>query len=88
MEKVADTTPRAAETGGNESLKERVASELEKYAIITVYLWLLFALFGLHKQLLQGHGVSIWQQGFALINALVFGKVILIGDALEVAKGQ
>ena len=88
MEKVADTTPRAAETGGNESLKERVASELEKYAIITVYLWLLFALFGLHKQLLQGHGVSIWQQGFALINALVFGKVILIGDALKVAKGQ
>ena len=31
--------------------------------------------------------VSVWQQGFAIINALIFGKVILIGQALEVGKG-
>ena len=45
------------------------------------------ALFSLHKQLIQGHGITIWQQGFAVVNALIFGKVILIGQALEVGKG-
>lgn len=80
------TTEAAA--GGKKSLKERAVSELEKFAVIAVYLWLLFALFGLHKQLVQGHGISLWQQGFALINALVFGKVILIADAMELARGK
>jgi hypothetical protein len=68
-------------------LRERAFGELEKYAVITVYLWLLFALFSLHKQLVQGHGISLWHQGFAILNALIFGKVILIGQALKVGKG-
>ena len=88
MHNVTNTAPGAAEAGGKKSLKERAVSELEKYAIISVYLWVLFALFGLHRQLLQGHGISLWQQGFAIINALVFGKVILIGEALQLGKGQ
>jgi len=33
--------------------------------------------------LVQGHAISIWQQGFAIVNALVFAKVNLIGEALE-----
>ena len=78
---------QATEAGGKKSLTERAVGELERYAVITAYLWLLFALFGLHKQLVQGHGISVWQQGFAIANALIFGKVILIGQALEVGKG-
>jgi len=85
MENVANTAP--ATTGGKKSLTKRAFGELEKYAIITVYLWLLFALFSLHRQLVQGHGISVWHQGFAILNALIFGKVILIGEALEVGKG-
>lgn len=85
MENVANTTP--ATTGGKKSLTERAFGELEKYAIIIVYLWLLFGLFSLHKQLVQGHGISLWHQGFAILNALIFGKVILIGQALKVGKG-
>ena len=88
MQDVANTAAQAAEAGGKKSLKERAVSELEKYAVISAYLWVLFALFGLHRQLLQGHGISGWQQGFALVNALVFGKVILIGEALELGKGK
>jgi hypothetical protein len=83
MQNIAST----AEGGGKKSLKERALSELEEYAVITAYLWLLFALFGLHKQLVQGHGISVWQQGFAIVNALIFGKVILIGQALDIGKG-
>ena len=83
MRNVANTV----EGGEKKSLEERAVSELEEYAVITAYLWLLFALFGLHKQLVEGHGISVWQQGFAIVNALVFGKVILIAQALEVGRG-
>jgi hypothetical protein len=82
------TGPNAAEAGAKTSLKARAVSELEKYAVVTAYFWLLFALFSLHKQLVLGHGINFWQQGFAIINALVFGKVVLIGDAFELAKGK
>jgi hypothetical protein len=88
MPNVANTSPGTAEPAGKKSLRNRAVSELEKYAIITAYLWVLFALFGLHRQLVQGHGVSAWQQGFALINALVFGKVMLIGEAFELGKAK
>lgn len=83
----ANMIPGAAKAE-RKSLKQRAVSELEKYAVISLYLWVLFALFGLHRQLLQGHPISVWQQGFAIINALVFGKVILIGEALELGKGK
>jgi len=86
MQNVANATSGSAEDGDRKSLNEHVRGELKKYVIITVYLWLLFALFSLHKQLVQGHGVSVWQQGFAIVNALIFGKVILIGQALKVGK--
>jgi hypothetical protein len=29
---------------------------------------------------------SVWQTGFALVNALIFGKVIPIAQVLEVGK--
>jgi hypothetical protein len=74
------------EAGSKKSLKERALSELEKFAVITVYLWLLFALFTLHRQIVQGHGISVWHQGLAIVNALIFGKVILIGEALHIGE--
>ena len=67
--------PNVANTsGGGESLEERAVSELEEYAVITAYLWLLFALFSLRKELVQGLDISAWQQGFAIVNALIFGR--------------
>jgi hypothetical protein len=87
MQNIANTAPETADVR-KKSLMERAISELEKYAIITVYLWLLFALFSLHtRQVLQQHGtISVWQHGFAFVNALIFGKIILIAQALEVGK--
>jgi hypothetical protein len=86
MQNVGNAAPGTVEAGSKKSLKERALSELEKYAVITVYLWLLFALLSLHRQLILGHGISVWHQGFAIVNALIFGKVILIGEALDVGK--
>jgi hypothetical protein len=87
MQNAGEMGSRVGEAG-KRSLKERAVSEIEKYAVISAYLWVLFALFGLHKELVQGQGVGVWQQGFAIINALVFGKVILIGEALELGEDK
>lgn len=86
MQNVGNAVPRTVEAGSKKSLKERALSELEKYAVITVYLWLLLALFSLHRQLVLGHGISVWHQSFAIVNALILGKVILIGEVLHVGK--
>jgi hypothetical protein len=84
---VANTTPGTAEAGGKKSLEERAVSELEKYAVISAYLWVLFALFSLYKrEVLQERAISVWQQSFVIVNALIFGKVILIAQALEFGK--
>jgi hypothetical protein len=39
MQNVSNTTPGTAEAGGKKSLEERAVSELEKYAVISAYLW-------------------------------------------------
>jgi hypothetical protein len=73
---------------GKKSLKERALDELKKYAIITLYLWVLFVLFATYKRLLlQENGISLWNHSFAIVNALIFGKVVLIGQALNLGKG-
>ncbi len=67
--------------------ESRALHELKEYAIITLYLWVLFVLLGLYKRmLLQENGISLWNQSFAIVNALIFGKVILIGQALNVGR--
>jgi hypothetical protein len=70
------------------SLKDRAIDELRQYVVITLYLWVLFAVFSFYRRMiLQEHGISAWQQGFAIVNALVFGKVILIAQALHLEAG-
>jgi hypothetical protein len=87
MGNVTGSAPEAAGAGGKKSLKERAIGELEKFVVIAVYLFILLAVFSLHRQLLQGRGISLWQEGFAIVNALVMAKVMLIGEALDLGKG-
>lgn len=73
---------------GKKSLEERAVDELKRYAVITLYFWVLFVLFAAYKRmLLQENGISLWNQGFAIVNALIFGKVVLIGQALNLGRG-
>ena len=73
-----------AAAGKKGSLKERAFDELKAFAVITLYLWVLFVLFASYKRLLMHeNGMSVWNQGSAIVNALIFGKVILIAQAFE-----
>jgi hypothetical protein len=71
-------------------VKERAVSELKKYAAIAFYLWVLFSLFEIHRYAVLRefniHSVSGYKIGFAAINALIMGKVVLIGEALHVGE--
>lgn len=70
------------------SLGARAVEELKKFAVIVAYLWILFALFALYKRMiLRENGISAWNQGFAIVNALIFGKVVLIAQALRLGRG-
>ncbi len=90
MQNAAKTGPEtgAASTGAEKaSLEERAVDELKHYAIITLYLWVLFLLFATYKHmLLHENGISVWNESFAIVNALIFGKVILIFQALNLGR--
>jgi len=86
LEQDAERAKNADQQAPKQTFKERIFHNFREFVAMFLYLWLLFALFSLHKQLIQGHGISVWHQSFAILNALIFGKVILIGQALDVGK--
>lgn len=71
-------------TTPNRTLKERAYRELKEYLVITIYLWVIFGLFLLHKAvILNEERIDSLAKGFALINALALGKIMLIARALH-----
>ena len=71
-------------------VKERAVIELKKYAVIAFYLWVLFSLFEIHRvAVLRGvtsASVSRYRIFFAAVNALIMGKIILIGEVLHIGE--
>ena len=59
--------------------------EARKFFVIFLYLWVLFGLFALHKSFLLAEGI-IYGQGFAVINAFVLAKVMLVADNLHAGE--
>ena len=70
--------------------KERAASELKRFAAIALYIWIFLSVFEIHRfvVLREVHAGSLYgyRIGFAAVNALVMGKVILIGQALHAGE--
>ena len=67
--------------------KQRAKKELKDFLIISLYLTFFFcALVTYTILLLREHGGSSMNYGFAIINALVIGKVILIGEMMKLGK--
>jgi len=66
---------------------ERLKEELWKYALISAYLWICFAVLTLFKAAILESESIVWAPlGFAIVQALVLGKFLLIGDALKVGR--
>jgi hypothetical protein len=74
-------------TTSTQTLKEKAYHELREYVIITLYLWMVFAVFLIYKSvILSQHNISVVAHGVALINALALGKIMLIAQALNLGN--
>jgi hypothetical protein len=68
-------------------LKERGLDEVRRFLLMFVYLWVVFGLFVLNEDLiLAERHISFTSQGFALINAAVMAKVMLIAEDLKLGR--
>ena len=69
------------------TLKEKAYEQLKDFVVIALYLWLVFGLLQVHKSLvLAEHGIDFAYHGFALINALALGKVMLVAKDLHLGE--
>jgi hypothetical protein len=74
----------ADETVPKKTLKQKAAHEGEELLILTIYLGFFFcALVSYRALLLKGYESVSLDYGFALLNALIIAKVILIGDFVK-----
>jgi len=69
------------------SAKERALEEFKAYWIITLYLALFLGALTVYRRLILAEfGVAYLNYGFALIEALITGKIILIGKAFGLGR--
>lgn len=69
--------------------KERVTREFVKYWINVVYLAVFFGAFTWYRRfVLAEYQITYLHYGTAVIEALILAKVILIGDALGLGRGD
>ncbi|MCG6860751.1 MAG: hypothetical protein LJE70_05665 [Chromatiaceae bacterium] len=65
-----------------------VRHELIEYGVNVVYLALVLAAFTVHQRLvLAAHDITYTNYWFALIEALILGKVVMIGGILRLGRG-
>ena len=71
-------------------IKEKAIDELKRFLVIATYLWVLFGMFEVHRWaiLKEFHVTSVsgYRIGFALINAMLMGKIFLLGESLHVGE--
>jgi hypothetical protein len=68
-------------------VKEKVIHEMAEFWTIALYLTLIFAAFTQYRRLvLATHDITYTNYWVAVIEGLVLGKVIMIGDALHLGR--
>ncbi|SFK55407.1 hypothetical protein [Methylocapsa palsarum] len=81
------TVPSPAPVAGKPTLKQKAAQEMRRFLVMAAYLWVLLALFSLHQSIvLAEHGINFREQGFAIVNALMLAKVMLIAEGFHVGR--
>lgn len=69
-------------------LKSKLLHEMVEYAFNVIYLTFVFASFTVYRRLLlAAHDIVYTNYWFALIEALILGKVIMIGGVFQLGRG-
>ena len=62
-------------------LKTRAKEQIRDFALIFLYLWIVFGMMAIHKSIiLWRHQINSVSHGLAVVNALVFAKVMLVAQ--------
>jgi membrane protein CcdC involved in cytochrome C biogenesis len=74
---------------GKRRIAQKLKQEAEEWFVMFIYLWVIFGLFALHESILRAEQHQNYRlQGFAIINALILSKVMLVGEGLRLARGR
>lgn len=68
-------------------IKEKGAREAKRFFWIFLYLWILLGLFAVHKAIILNDTSLLYHQGFAIINALVLAKIMLVAELFHIGDG-
>lgn len=67
---------------------DRIIHEIGEYALIVIYLTLVFAAFIQYRRLiLAAHDITYTNYGIAVIEALILGKLIMVGALFRLGRG-
>ena len=86
-----EENPSAAEggspSGHRPGLKEKATHQLREFLVSTIYLWALFAMLVINQSIVLARAEPDYQaHGFAILNALILAKVLLIGEDLHLGS--
>ncbi|MFZ1012050.1 MAG: hypothetical protein WAN28_01820, partial [Terracidiphilus sp.] len=68
------------------NITEKVIDEGKQLFWIFIYFWVLFGLFSVFRSLVLTERNLIYHEGFAVINALLLAKVVLVAEFFQVAN--
>src|SRR6516225_3329015 len=67
--------------------KQRLYHQIISFTEIAIYLLLVFGILALHEAVVSAEdGIQYHFYGFAIVNALIFGKIILIAEDFSFAE--
>jgi hypothetical protein len=70
--------------GAHSNFKARAKDQIKSFAVMFLYLWIVFGLLAVHESMiLSQHQLSFQAHGLAIVNALVFAKVMLVAEDLR-----
>jgi len=80
--------PQASMPGKPQGFVARMIGMWKYFMIMFIYLWILFGLFVLNQQVVyQQQGSDYVYHGFAVLNALVLAKVMLVFEEMRLSRG-
>jgi hypothetical protein len=63
------------------TFKTRAKEQIRDFAVMSLYLWIVFGMMAIHESIiLSQHQINYIAHGFAVVNALVFAKVMLVAQ--------
>lgn len=78
---------RTADNSQGHRLVQRITYELRRFVLMFLYVWVLSLLFVLHDDIaFRQRGISFTAHGFALFNALILAKVMLMAEDLDLGR--